>query len=139
MTKEIMRQARLKIRAGQSGSDDAKEIREKWIRFTVSPDEFLVLQRLYEKSSYSTLAKYCREKALSENGIATLNLKDEISQHAQEIVQLNKIGHNINQIARRINSGETAYGILSAFETELKNLQTLKWKYIEEQLQRKRK
>lgn len=139
MNEKIIKQARLKISAGQSGGDDTKEIREKRIRFTVSPGEFLLLQTLYKKSSYTTLAKYCREKALSENGLARININDGIAQHAQEIVQLNKIGQNINQIARKLNSGEPAYGIMLALESEVKELRTLKWRYIEEKLQRKRK
>lgn len=115
----------MKKQAGQSGTDGNDELRTKAVQFTLSPTEYKNLVEQYSKSSCSTLALFCREKSLSKT-VHLKNKKELISNHALEIYQLSKIGTNINQIARRLNSGGAHSQIISELEDELEELRRLK-------------
>lgn len=94
--------------SGQSGNDGNQELRTKRIEFSVSPTELEKLSLFYELSPQSTFAQFCREKILSNPGSASNNSEIK-AQYASLIYQINKIGTNLNQIAKKINKLKTDY------------------------------
>jgi len=76
----------------------AAEKREKIIKIRVSATEF---QQLEANKTCKSLATYMREIALNPN-------VDMFAKKADDdlILQLSKIGNNVNQIARRIHQGD---------------------------------
>ena len=117
-----------KKQAGQTGFDGNDELRNKVVQFTVSPSEYIKLLELYSKSTSSTLAYFCREKSLLS--VPTNNKKHIISNHALEMFHLSKIGNNINQIAKKINSGESKDNIICELREELEELRKIKTRMI---------
>lgn len=89
--------------AGQSGTDGNDELRTKTLKINVSPTEFERLSKFYDLSPQRTFAQFCRDKLLTKPGSATSNAEIK-AQHASLIYQLNKIGSNLNQIAKKINT-----------------------------------
>lgn len=94
--------------AGQSGNDGNEELRTKRIEFSLSPTEFEKVSKFYAQSPQGTFAQFCREKLLTKPGSVTSSAEIN-SQHASLIYQLNKIGSNLNQIAKKINTLKTDY------------------------------
>lgn len=94
--------------AGQSGTDGNDELRTKTLKINVSPTEFERLSKFYDLSPQRTFAQFCRDKLLTKPGSATSNAEIK-AQHASLIYQLNKIGSNLNQIAKKINTLKKDY------------------------------
>jgi hypothetical protein len=103
-----------KKRPGQSGCDGNSELRTKVIQFTLSTSEYENLAQQYLESSCSTMAAYCREKSLSK-GIKVENKNKLKVEKVAELYQLSKatditqtgrMGNNLNQVARKLNSNE---------------------------------
>lgn len=114
--------------AGQSGEDGNTSLRTKKILLNLSPEEYSIISYYYEKSSNKTMGSFVRQKILSEPGAIQNNNKV-----ANEIVsfsfQLQKIGNNINQIARILNSRKDAdptLKLISELQSELDELQFIK-------------
>jgi len=100
-----MKQGTLKKKAGQTGSSDSHPfLRVEHLGFRVSPGE---KQRIEEQSAacgFGTVAHYVREQALTMG-----NARNPTEQHKALMAcayQFNKLGNNINQIARHLNQGE---------------------------------
>ena len=94
--------------AGQSGTDGNDELRTKTLKINVSPTEFEKLSKFYDLSPQRTFAQFCRDKLLTKPGSVTSNAEIK-AQHASLIYQLNKIGSNLNQIAKKINTLKKDY------------------------------
>jgi len=110
--------------SGQSGNDGNQELRTKRIEFSVSPTELEKLSLFYELSPQSTFAQFCREKILSKPGSASNNSEIK-AQYASLIYQINKIGTNLNQIAKKINKLKTDYPqLVEELKVELLELKT---------------
>jgi len=104
-----------KRRPGQAGSHDGnKELRTKVVQFTLSSSEYADLVEQYMKSPCSTIAVYCREKSLSK--AIKVNNQNQVKadkvahlyqlSKATDISQTSRMGNNLNQIARKLNSNE---------------------------------
>lgn len=107
----------IKKQAGQSGDDGNNEVRNKRINFFVSPSELEKLNKFYSSSGQNSFAGFCREKVLAKPG-SQKTKKDLIIGFAQILFHLEKIGTNVNQIAKIVNSKKADYPKL--FD-ELKN------------------
>lgn len=94
--------------AGQSGVDGNDEVRTKTIKINVSPTEFENLSKFYDISPQRTFAQFCRDKLLIKPGSVSSNAEIK-SKYVSLIYQLNKIGLNLNQIAKKINTLKTDY------------------------------
>lgn len=103
-----------KKRPGQSGYDGNHELRTKVVQFALSAFEYEKLVEQYMNSDCSTMAVYCREKSLS-TGIAVVSKNlvkiETVAElyklsRATGIAQTGRMGNNLNQIARKLNSNE---------------------------------
>lgn len=103
-----------KKRPGQSGYDGNSELRTKVIQFSLSASEYENLAQQYLESSCSTVAAYCREKSLSKAVKVSDKSKVKVERVAElyqlskatDISQTGRMGNNLNQIARKLNSNE---------------------------------
>jgi hypothetical protein len=120
-----------KKRPGQAGCDGSIELRTKVVQFTLSPSEYDDLIHQYMKSSCSTLAVYCREKSLSQAVKVVSKTQTKIENVAElyELVKstdashTGKMGNNLNQIARKLNSNE---GLINFKEKMLEELRLMR-------------
>lgn len=76
--------------------------RGKSIQIRLTEEELKALQS--EKGDKGTLARYAREKLLSDT--THTERQQTINHYAVLVFQLKKIGTNINQIAYQLNKGE---------------------------------
>lgn len=103
-----------KKRPGQAGYDGNTELRTKVVQFTLSASEYDNLFEQYMKSSCSTMAVYCRDKSLSKTIKVASKSQRKIEKVAElyhlskvtDIGQTGRMGSNLNQIARKLNSNE---------------------------------
>jgi len=103
-----------KKRPGQAGYDGNTELRTKVVQFTLSATEYDSLFEQYMKSSCSTMAVYCRAKSLSKTIRVVSKSQLKIEKVAElyqlskvtDIAQTSRMGNNLNQIARKLNSNE---------------------------------
>ncbi|MBE0401918.1 MobC family plasmid mobilization relaxosome protein [Halomonas sp. FME1] len=105
---------------------DAKPKREKIIKVRVSAEEHETLKWRCPKAQ---LAEWMREQCLNPDGDWVRQSKGPDPVDPALLRQLAGIGNNINQIARRVNSGEwgavdrvAVIAALSAVERELSEL-----------------
>lgn len=95
--------ATLKQKAGQSGSADTQPyLRDQRLEIRVSPHEKKRIQQLGIERGFDTTAQYLRSQAITPGAESPSALRE--AQYAC-MSQLNRIGTNINQIARHLNSG----------------------------------
>ncbi len=119
-----------KIKAGQSGDDGNINLRIKKIWLNLSPEEFKIISDYFSNSSHKTLAHFCREKLLEKPGKVQQKSK-VIEEIAYSIYQQNKIGNNINQIAKRVNTLKSDYPeLIQELISELDELKKFKLKLI---------
>lgn len=95
----------LKKHPSQSSYKDAnKFFRTKRFSMRMSPDEFASLEKNYLKSDENSMASFARKILTSDE----LNSAPHSDQKSESLVLLlnatNKIGNNINQIARQLNT-----------------------------------
>jgi len=103
-----------KRRPGQSGYDGNSELRTRVVQFNLSPSEYERLVEQYLKSSCSTIAAYCRDRSLSVGASLADKKQVKIEQVAElyklsretDISHTGRMGSNLNQIARKLNSHE---------------------------------
>lgn len=119
-----------KKKAGQSGEDGNINLRNKKIWINVSPEEFKKISDYFQKSSHKTFAQFCREKLLEKPGKVQQKNK-VISEIISSMYQQNKIGININQIAKKVNTLKKDYPeLLDEISSELADLKRLKLNLI---------
>lgn len=93
---------RRKIKTGQTGSWDSHPyVRSERIVLRVSPEEFEQLEKNRLTHRYSNMSLYLRTQGLKPT--PTANERKQFSALLAATFQLNKIGLNINQIARHLN------------------------------------
>lgn len=111
----------LKKKAGQSGSGDSHPyLREERIEIRVSPQEKKRIEQHRATMGFGTIAQYVRAQAVTQGRAQSLS-----AQHKALMAcayQFNKMGNNLNQIARHLNQGEPF-----TQETQLTLLQILEY------------
>ena len=95
---------RKKIKAGQSGSKDTNPFfRSLRLEIRLSPNELDRIQQNKQSGGFGNLSQFVRAQALAPKGVQSPNaLRQAVLSCSY---QLNKIGVNINQIARHLNQG----------------------------------
>lgn len=74
------------------------------ITFRLTPEEYAFLEQKYKEKKQKNLSIFIRETLLEKHGHSSAELGRQMKKLEWEI---NKIGTNINQAAKRINSGYT--------------------------------
>ena len=77
--------------------------RDKAIKVRVSSDE---LETLRQRCPKARLAEWMREQCLATESVCSRKPRTALAVDPALLRQLASIGNNINQIARRVNSGE---------------------------------
>lgn len=95
----------IKIKSGQSGNSDKNNyIRTKRFEMRLSPDEYLLLDNRFKESGMNSMATYAREILLFDS-IHSKIQQNKTNQEINLFMQAaGRIGNNINQIARVLNS-----------------------------------
>lgn len=95
----------LKKHPSQSGHQDTnKFFRTKRFSMRMSPEEFASLEKKFLKSNENSMATFARKILSSDEKQITYN-DDQIKVNLQLILNAtNKIGVNLNQIARQLNN-----------------------------------
>ena len=88
---------------GQSGDDANVFVRNKRIEVRVSPREWNLLTNYARTSGFNSCAQYLRESGLQDSAHTHAIPIRKALQTAQ--YELNRIGNNVNQIAKHLNSG----------------------------------
>lgn len=96
-------ETREKKSAGQSGADDNQVVRTRTVKFLCTDEEQLQIAQLSQQMGYKTVAQYVREKALANN--EQDHPKAVRNALYKCFTALNRMGNNINQIARMLNYG----------------------------------
>jgi Bacterial mobilisation protein (MobC) len=95
---------RRKIKAGQTGNWDTHPyVRSKRVVLRVSPEELLTLEKHRKVHRFDNLAQYLRTQGLKPTPSSTE--RKTYTALVNCTYQLNKIGVNVNQIARHLNQG----------------------------------
>ena len=94
----------LKQKAGQTGSADSHPfLRTERVEIRVSAEEKQRIEQHRTNLGFGTLAQYVRAQALSQGKASSPS-----EQHKALMAcayQFNKLGNNLNQIARHLNQG----------------------------------
>lgn len=98
---------RQKVKAGQSGNSDPNLFfRSHRLEIRLSPNELNLIQQNRQSGGFGNLSQFVRAQALAPKGVQS---PDVLRQAVMSCAyQLNKIGVNINQIARHLNQGTQA-------------------------------
>ena len=77
---------------------------DKLICIRFSEMEKKLLFKRYQQEGYLTLSDFCRAKLIKKREIRKIEVSREFVQTTQKLdYELNKIGVNLNQVARQIN------------------------------------
>ncbi len=87
----------MKTQFKKENVEKAKETRSEILRFRVKPEEREKIERK-ALSSYRTISTYLRDCSLGKRIVVTPGIDSLIS-------ELRRLGNNLNQIARAVNSG----------------------------------
>ncbi len=90
-------------------AEKAKETRSEILRFRVTPEEREKIERK-ALSSYRTVSTYLRDCALGKSIVVVPDV-------GSLITELRRLGNNLNQIARAVNSGY-AGSVVNLTETQ---------------------
>ena len=94
-------------------AEKAKETRSEILRFRVTPEERTKIEHK-ALSSYRTVSTYLRDCALGKS-IVVIPYVDSL------ISELRRLGNNLNQIARAVNSGYASVTGRGGFENGSNN------------------
>ena len=97
-------ESRIKYKAGQSGTDGNYYLRSKRIEIRTSPQEYEQLEGLAQAGGYHNLAQFVRESSLTSKDIISPLARQK--ERSDWLYAINRIGNNINQIARQLNQGK---------------------------------
>lgn len=82
----------------QDTARQGRALRTVSVVIRMTPEEKSTVQK-NAKDSHSTLARYIRESALGRtNPLPAINIEDRVA--------LARVGNNLNQLARKLNSGD---------------------------------
>ena len=94
----------IKQKNGQAGPDGNGLLRNRRIELRVSPKEYAAICSHANVRHFNSIAQYVREQALGNE------VTDSATSRHKAVIaatyELNKIGVNINQISRHLNSGQ---------------------------------
>lgn len=99
-----MKEATLKKCNGQSGDDGNKFLRTRRIEVRVSPEEYELIKARGTNQGFRHTAQFLRQSAMYAGEIDSPMASKKALLAAQ--YELNRIGNNINQISRALNSGD---------------------------------
>ena len=95
---------RKKIKAGQTGNWDTHPFfRSEKIVVRVSPEEWAQMEKNRQLHRFDKMAQYLRAQGLKPT--ITTSERKKFTALLGATFQLNKIGVNVNQIARHLNQG----------------------------------
>ena len=83
--------------------------RNKPLFIYVTDEEKKKILNNMKRANAKTITNYVRELALNEGEIIIYNfseLKDSLSETGKYVYELNKIGNNVNQIAKKVNESD---------------------------------
>ena len=83
--------------------------RNKPLFIYVTEEEKKKILNNMKRANAKTITNYVRELALNEGEIIIYNfseLKDSLSETGKDVYELNKIGNNVNQIAKKVNESD---------------------------------
>ncbi|MGV8958387.1 plasmid mobilization protein [Lactococcus lactis] len=86
-----------------------KLYRNQPLKVYVTEKEKEQILKNMEKANAKTITNYVREMALNEGKIKVYHfseLKNALSETGKYVYELNKIGNNINQIAKKVNESD---------------------------------
>ena len=101
----------------------------RYIPFRINEKEYQTLKKIAVEKKYKSFSAFIRDSLLEHNGIASKAMKKQMYELRWEV---NKIGVNINQATKRINSG---YGNRQDIQMMIANqaeIKILLEKYLEE-------
>lgn len=106
--------------------------RNKPLFIYVTEEEKKKILNNMKRANAKTITNYVRELALNEGEIIIYNfseLKDSLSETGKYVYELNKIGNNVNQIAKKVNESdvvatEDVHYLLSQVEQMKSNYET---------------
>ena len=97
-------ESRLKLKNGQAGADGNSFLRDKRVEIRVCQQEYEKLEKYALEAGYLNLAQYLRESGLTRKQITSPSTKQK--EKNQWLYEINRIGNNVNQIARHLNQGK---------------------------------
>ncbi|KSU20934.1 plasmid mobilization protein [Lactococcus lactis] len=83
--------------------------RNKPLFIYVTEEEKKKILNSMKRANAKTITNYVRKLALNEGEIIIYNfseLKDSLSETGKYVYELNKIGNNVNQIAKKVNESD---------------------------------
>jgi hypothetical protein len=86
--------------------EEQEENRNRWLNIRLKPDEYKVLEKRFNKTTFQTMSEYHRALLLGDPVTVVYRVKsmDEV---LEELVllrrELNYVGNNLNQAVRNIN------------------------------------
>ena len=112
-------------------TENTKDIRNKIVKFRLSETEYNELKDK-AKALDMTIASYVRQSCDTCKVNIIIKHQTKNSDLTDLIYEIKKIGVNINQIAHRLNSGDSLDASLkTSLETMLSHLTELKFKTME--------
>ena len=100
---EMLIESRIKFKPGQAGADGNHHLRDKRIEIRVSTQEYRQLEQRAQDLGYHNLAQYLREAGLTREHLVSPTTRQK--EKSEWLYAINRIGNNINQIARHLNMG----------------------------------
>lgn len=97
-------ESRVKLKNGQAGPDGNSFLRDKRVEIRVCQQEYEKLEKHALEAGYLNVAQYLRESGLTRKQITSPSTKQK--EKNQWLYEINRIGNNINQIARHLNQGK---------------------------------
>lgn len=96
--------SRVKLKNGQAGPDGNSFLRDKRVEIRVCQQEYEKLEKHALEAGYLNVAQYLRESGLTRKQIISPSTKQK--EKNQWLYEINRIGNNVNQIARHLNQGK---------------------------------
>jgi len=96
--------SRIKLKNGQAGPDGNSFLRDKRVEIRVCQQEYEKLEKHALEAGYLNVAQYLRESGLTRKQITSPSTKQK--EKNQWLYEINRIGNNVNQIARHLNQGK---------------------------------
>jgi len=99
-----MAEATLKKKAGQAGNADShRYLRNERLEIRISPEEKGAILKNSRDRGFDTVAQFVRTQAIHPGRAENPNAQRQALQACH--YQLNRMGNNLNQIARQLNQG----------------------------------
>jgi hypothetical protein len=82
-----------------------KDKRKIVVRLLMTREEKLKLDSLVKQGKYACMSDYMRNKIFDQSRRKTISLDDQVKEQLKSLnYELNKIGVNLNQLSKRMNS-----------------------------------